>query len=58
MTATTLAVPEGGSGTYTVALTSQPTGTVTVTPSVSGNSEVTVSGALTFTTVTGARRSR
>ena len=51
VTATSLAVPEAGSGTYTVALTSQPTGTVTVTPSVSGNSEVTVSGALTFTTV-------
>ena len=49
VTASTLAVPEGGSGTYTVALTSEPTGTVTVTPSVSGNSEVTVSGALTFT---------
>ena len=51
VTPTSLAVPEAGSGTYTVALTSQPTGTVTVTPSVSGNSEVTVSGALTFTTV-------
>ena len=49
VTASTLAVPEAGSGTYTVALTSQPTGTVTVTPWVSGNSEVTVSGALTFT---------
>ena len=58
VTPTSLAVPEAGSGTYTVALTSQPTGTVTVTPSVSGNSEVTVSGALTFTTVTGARRRR
>ena len=51
VTPTSLAVPEAGSGTYTVVLTSQPTGTVTVTPSVSGNSEVTVSGALTFTTV-------
>ena len=46
---TALMVPEGGSATYAVALTSQPTGTVTVTPSVNGNSEVTVSGALTFT---------
>ena len=49
VTPTALTVPEAGSATYTVALTSQPTGTVTVTPSVSGNSEVTVSGALTFT---------
>ena len=50
VTPTALTVPEGESGTYTVVLTSQPTGTVTVTPSVSGNTEVTVSGALTFTT--------
>ena len=49
VTASTLVVLEGGSGTYTVVLTSEPTGTVTVTPWVSGNSEVTVSGALTFT---------
>ena len=49
VTPTALTVPEGGSATYTVVLASQPTGTVTVTPSVSGNSEVTVSGALTFT---------
>ena len=47
---TTLTVPEGGSGTYTVVLESQPTGAVTVTPSASGSSDVTVSGALTFTT--------
>ena len=47
--ATALMVPEGGRCDYTVALTSQPTGNVTVTPSVSGNSEVTVSSALTFT---------
>ena len=46
---TALMVPEGGSATYTVALESEPTGAVTVTPSVSGNSEVTVSSALTFT---------
>ena len=49
VTPTTLTVPEAGSGTYTVVLTSQPTGDVTVTPSVSGNTDVTVSGALTFT---------
>ena len=46
---TTLTVPEGGDETYTVALTSEPTGDVTVTPSVNGSSDVTVSGALTFT---------
>ena len=44
-----LTVPEGGGATYTVVLESEPTGNVTVTPSVSGNSEVTVSSALTFT---------
>ena len=48
---TTLTVPEGGDGTYTVVLTSQPTGPVTVTPlHGSGDTDVTVSGALTFTT--------
>ena len=46
---TALTVPEGGSATYTVVLTSEPTGDVTVTPSVSGNADVTVSAALTFT---------
>ena len=47
---TTLTVPEGADGTYTVVLTSQPTGPVTVTPSPgSGDTDVTVSGALTFT---------
>ncbi len=41
---------EGGRNTYTVALTSQPTGTVTVTPAVSGDSDVRVSPAsLSFT---------
>ena len=50
VTPTTLSVPEAGSGSYTVVLTSQPTGTVTVTPSVGGNSEVTVAPSpLTFT---------
>ena len=37
-----LSVDEGGSAVYTVALTSRPTGTVTVTPQVSGDMEVTV----------------
>ena len=44
-----LTVPEGGDETYTVVLTSEPTGEVTVTPSVSGDADVTVSSALTFT---------
>ena len=47
--ATALTVPEGDSRTYTVALGSQPAGPVTVTPSVAGSADVTVSGALTFT---------
>ena len=47
----TLPVAEGGSGTYTVKLTSEPTGTVTMTPSAPGTSDVTVLPAsLTFTT--------
>ena len=57
VTPATLTVPEGESGTYTVVLTSQPTGTVTVTPSVGGNSEVTVAPSpLTFTAGPGRRR--
>ena len=45
-----LTVNEGGTGTYTVVLASQPTGDVTVTPSrSSGDADVTVSGARTFT---------
>ena len=45
-----LTVSEGGDATYTVVLTSQPTGDVTVTPSLgSGDTDVTVSAALTFT---------
>ena len=53
VSATVLTVPEGGGRTYTVALASQPTGTVTVTPSVSGSPDVTVSpSALTFTAET------
>ena len=50
VSAETLAVNEDSSGTYTVKLDSEPTATVTVTPS-SGNSDVTVSSALTFTTM-------
>ena len=46
---TALTVPEGGDATFTVVLTSEPTGDVTVTPSVNGGSDVTVSAALTFT---------
>ena len=49
LSATALAMPEGESRTYTVLLSSQPTGPVTVTPSVSGSPDVTVSpSALTF----------
>ncbi len=49
---TTLTVSEGGSTTYTVVLTSQPTATVTVTPSrSSGSSDVTFSpSSLSFGT--------
>ena len=43
VSSTMLTVPEGGNGTYTVVLTSQPTGPVTVTPQTSGNPDVTVS---------------
>ena len=45
-----LGIDEGGEGSYTVVLDSEPTATVTVTPSrSSGDADVTVSGALTFT---------
>ena len=48
---TELAVDEGDDGTYTVELDTRPTESVTVTPSrSSGDPDVTVSGALTFTT--------
>ena len=40
---TRLSVAEGGSSSYTVVLTSQPTGNVTVTPSRTGSADVTVS---------------
>ena len=47
---TDLYLDEGGDGTYTVVLDSEPTAAVTVTPSrSSGDSDVTVSGPLTFT---------
>ena len=48
---TDLEVDEGGDGRYTVVLDSEPTTVVTVTPfRSSGDSDVTVSDALTFTT--------
>ena len=51
ISATSVSVPEGGSSTYTVVLTSQPTDSVTVTPSMTGSPDVTVSPSpLTFTT--------
>ena len=47
---TALTVNEGTAGTYTVVLDSQPTASVTVTPSRTGSSDVTFSPAtLTFT---------
>ena len=50
VTSTSLTVPEGGDSTYTVVLESEPTGPVTVTPSVGDNADVTVSPSpLTFT---------
>ena len=50
VTRTSLRVPEGGDSTYTVVLETEPTGTVTVTPSVGDNADVTVSPSpLTFT---------
>ena len=45
-----LTVNENGTGAYTVVLTSQPTGEVTITPSLSDNPDVTFTPAtLTFT---------
>ena len=45
-----LNVPEGGSDTYEVVLESEPTGTVTVTPTVTGSPDVTLNATvLTFT---------
>ena len=49
---TALGVAEGESASYTLVLTSQPTADVTVAPSrESGDADVTVSGALTFTSL-------
>ena len=48
---TSLEIDEGGTAAYTVVLDTRPTASVTVTPSrTSGDTDVTVSGALTFTT--------
>ena len=50
VTPTALTVPEGGSGSYTVALVTQPDGTVTVTPAVAAGTALTVSPeSVTFT---------
>ena len=48
---TTLSISEGNSSSYTVVLTSKPSGAVTVTPSRTGSTDVTVNTTpLTFTT--------
>ena len=47
---TSLEIEEGDDMRYSVSLNSEPTATVTVTPSAHGDTDVTVSGALTFTT--------
>ena len=53
LSATTLTVDEGGTATYAVELSSQPAGTVTITPASSDPAAATVSPAtLTFTTAT------
>ena len=52
---TELTVLEGRSATYTVRLNTEPTAAVTVTPSAAGDSDISVSGALTFTTGTWSR---
>ena len=50
---TALNIDEGGTGTYTVVLDSEPAGQVTVTPArSSGDSGVSVSGPLSFTALT------
>ena len=52
VSAATLTVNEGSTGTYTVKLDSQPTASVTVTPSKTGSSDVTFAPAsLTFSTL-------
>ena len=53
VTPTQVAVPEGSTATYTVVLegqeTQKPSAPVTVTPAVTGDPDISVSGALTFT---------
>ena len=49
VTPTTLTLDEGGSGTYRMVLTSQPTATVTVGISVTGDTDVTTSPATSLT---------
>ena len=50
VSATTVTVAEGGSGSYTVVLDAQPTSDVVISVTASGNTDVTVSPAtLTFT---------
>ena len=52
VTPTTLTIDEGSSAEYAVVLDAEPSDTVTVTPSVTGSSDVTVAtAALTFTTL-------
>ena len=51
LSVSSLEIDEDNSGTYTVVLDTEPTANVTITPSrSSGDTDVTVSGALTFTT--------
>ena len=47
---TAVSVNVGASGTYTVVLATEPTGTVTVTPNSGNTAVAAVSGVLTFTT--------
>ncbi len=49
ISATSLTVNEGSTASYQIALSAQPTGPVTVTASVSGSGDVSVSQMLTFT---------
>ncbi len=54
----TLTITEGGSGSYTVVLDTQPSGNVTITPS-SNNTDVALSPTpLTFTSSNGIPRRR
>ena len=49
---TPLELAEGASGVYSVVLTSKPLADVTVTPSLTGDSDLSLSAALTFTPTT------